>query len=202
VKWTYVLPPLAALVLLVLLVRRASAGQGVPDALPDFPSIDEVYVPESLDTSADQVTDAASRNVSAFLDTIKYAEGTWGKGDNILFGFGTFDGFDDHPRIRVPFRDTFSTAAGPFQIIAPTWDRIASRLGLPDFSPASQEQAAIELIREAGALDDVEAGRFAMAVEKVRKVWASFPGAGYGQPERSFQSLAGFFQAAGGTLAG
>ena len=67
--------------------------------------------------------------------------------------------------------------------------------------PASQDAAAIELIREAGALGDVRAGRFDEAVAKVRGIWASLPGAGYAQPEKSLESLRLAFLNAGGSLA-
>jgi lysozyme len=82
-----------------------------------------------------------------------------------------------------------------------TWDRLAEKLGLPDFSPAAQDVAAIELIREAGALGLVKAGRFAEAVNRVRKIWASMPGAGYSQPEKSLDALFAQYIAAGGAQA-
>nr|WP_312129387.1 glycoside hydrolase family 104 protein [Diaphorobacter nitroreducens] len=134
---------------------------------------------------------------------VAYAEGTAGRGDdgyNILFGYGRFDSYADHPRIYVPFGDTTTSAAGRYQILARTWDGVRGRLGLPDFSPASQDAAAIELIRERGALNDVRAGRVTTAIEKVRKVWASLPGAGYGQPERRLSSLLDAYASAGGSM--
>jgi lysozyme len=45
----------------------------------------------------------------------------------------------------------------------------------------------VALVAQHDALDDVIAGRITDAVEKCRKEWASLPGAGYGQPERTFQ---------------
>jgi lysozyme len=69
-----------------------------------------------------------------------------------------------------------STAAGAYQIIKPTWMRIKSRLGLMDFSPASQDMAAVELLREAGALDLIEAGDIEGAIKKSSRIWASLPG--------------------------
>jgi len=84
--------------------------------------------------------------------------------------------------------------------LARTWDTLKTRLNLPDFSPASQDAAALELVRERGALNDVRAGRVVQAVVKVAKVWASLPGAGYDQPERKLSSLVGAFADAGGQL--
>jgi lysozyme len=94
-----------------------------------------------------------------------------------------------------------STAAGRYQIIKPTWLSLKSKLGLPDFSPASQDAAAIELIRQRGALADVQAGRIESAVNKCAKVWASLPGAGYGQREVKLQNFISNYQAEGGALA-
>jgi muramidase (phage lysozyme) len=57
-----------------------------------------------------------------------------------------------------------STAAGAFQFLSRTWDECAKALGLTDFSPASQDLAAVFLIDRRKALDDVLAGRFDEAV--------------------------------------
>lgn len=159
------------------------------------------------------------RNLQAFLAMIRRAEGTAGpNGYRTMFGGALFSGFDDHPRRAVRFTDglgrrLWTTAAGAYQFMASsplpdgtwtkvnTWDRIAIELGLTDFTPESQDRAAVELIRERGALDDVRAGRFDAAVAKVRTVWASLPGAGYAQPERSLDELRMAYVNAGGTLA-
>ena len=60
---------------------------------------------------------------------------------------------------------------------------------------------AIQQIRECGALPDVDAGRLELAISRVRRIWASLPGAGYGQPEHSIGSLRAAYLAAGGSLA-
>jgi lysozyme len=70
-----------------------------------------------------------------------------------------------------------STAAGAYQFIRPTWDRIrAISPRLPDFSPDSQDIAAIRLLNQIGALALIEAGDIAGAVAKASKTWASLPG--------------------------
>jgi muramidase (phage lysozyme) len=169
-------------------------------------------------------TDQADANTAAFLGMIRTAEGTADAlGYQALFGHRanrprTFSSWADHPRIAQQFttgdgRRLWTSAAGAYQFMAKspipgggstsvnTWDVLQKRLGLPDFSPASQDLAAIELIREAGALGDVRAGRFEQAVTKVRRIWASLPGAGYGQGERSLESLRLAYLNNGGTLA-
>lgn len=156
-------------------------------------------------TPADVAPDEADMNIKAFLDMIAASEGTAGRGDNgynILVGGGTFDSYDDHPRRVIQVRAGLaSSAAGRYQFLARTWDSLAARLSLPDFSPQSQDTAAIELIRERGALNDVKAGRVEVAIQKVARIWASLPGAGYNQPERRLSYLIAAYQNAGGTLA-
>jgi muramidase (phage lysozyme) len=150
------------------------------------------------------MTPYEQQNVVAFLKTIRVSEGTSGDdGYSILVGGGHFDGFDDHPRqlVYLPNLGINSSAAGAYQILRRTWDGVAGKLGLTDFSPASQDRAAVELIRQRGALADVRAGRFADAIAKCKKEWASLPGAGYGQRENSLASLQAAYLDAGGNLA-
>ena len=87
-----------------------------------------------------------------------------------------------------------------YQFLSRTWDALARKLNLPDFDPASQDAAALELIRERGALKDVRAGRVAAAVAKCAPVWASLPGVGYSQPERKLSVLLASHTSAGGNL--
>lgn len=147
-----------------------------------------------------------NKNLKAFLDMIALSEGTIGKGDdgyNVLVGGKLFSSYKDHPRILVdlPNLGIKSSAAGRYQILRKTYDSMAKKLNLSDFEPSSQDAIAIELIKEKNALDDVEAGRFAKAVEKCQKVWASFPGAGYGQFENKLEKLQIAYENAGGQIA-
>lgn len=149
----------------------------------------------------------AQQNRAAFLMMIRTAEGTAGAdGYRTQFGGGLFDSFADHPRQVITRmsngRQISSSAAGAYQFLRKTWDGLVPRLGLVDFSPASQDAAAIQLIADAGALRDVDAGRFALAVRKVKGIWASMPGAGYGQPEVALASLQAAYVAAGGVVNG
>ena len=175
------------------------------DPLTYFPSMNDTYT--------------ADANTAAFLRVIRAAEGTAGaNGYRMLFGGRLFDSYADHPRQAVQFTDgegrtLWTSAAGAYQFMAvsplpggkstrvDTWDRVRARLGLVDFSPASQDAAALQLIDDAGALNDVRAGRFEQAIAKVRRIWASLPGAGYGQGERSLSFLRSAYLTAGGAFA-
>ncbi len=131
--------------------------------------------------------DLGNRNVQAMLRLIRVGEGTAGdKGYQTLFGGGLFESYADHPRQRITRkmggRNITSTAAGAYQFLASTWDETARIMGLPSFSPANQDLAAIGRFAARGALEDVKAGRFERAVKKLAGEWASLPGSPYGQP--------------------
>lgn len=149
-------------------------------------------------------------NVRAFLDMLGASEGTihYGNQDgyDVLFGGGLFVGFDDHPRKKITRkmggRSITSTAAGRYQFLERTWDAIVKQYGFKGrFTPEAQDLAAIKLIKERRAYEDVLAGRFDIAVEKCRNIWASLPGAGYGQPEHKLENLQASYLKAGGTIA-
>lgn len=164
--------------------------------------------------------DMSSANVSAFLSMIQWAEGTARHGDpyRVLYGHAEWGGsLGAHPAdLGWPgvalsavqcagaglSPGCVSTAAGAYQITRSTWRSLRARLGLADFGPDAQDAAAIELIRERGALELVKAGELSGAVALVRRVWASLPGAGYaGQSMRSLAELERSFTASGGSIA-
>ena len=49
-------------------------------------------------------------------------------------------------------------------------------------------------------LADVISGNFVAAVHKVKNIWASLPGAGYGQHEQKLDTLAAMFVKKGGKM--
>ena len=200
------------------LQAQAGAVQGDAETALDY--LNPIGAIERQIDSFNVERDMSESNVTAFLDLIAYAEGTAGRGDGYRICYGyrhTIRNLSDHPAITGEWRGEklsdalckgaglapgcVSTAAGRYQLIRPTWAACKRALGLPDFSPDSQDQAAIYLIRQRGAIDDVRAGRVAEAVDKCRREWASLPGAGYGQGERKLSQLVAAFQDAGGVLA-
>lgn len=138
-------------------------------------------------------------NVQAMLRVIRNAEGTADAGGyNRLFGGGSFDGYADHPRRIIKLSGYTSTAAGAYQFKASTWDETRQMMGLRDFSPSSQDLGAVGRIAARRALDDVIAGRFEQAIQKINKEWASLPGSPYGQPVVTMERARGVFLAHGG----
>lgn len=148
-----------------------------------------------------------SANRKAFLDMIAHSEGTSTckaskhDGYDVIVGGTVFTDFSDHPRKLVTLNPRLkSTAAGRYQLLMRYWDVYKKQLKLTDFSPASQDAVAIQQIKEQKALADVDAGRFGVALDKCANIWASLPGAGYGQRENSFPVLFDVYVAAGGTV--
>lgn len=150
---------------------------------------------------------AGGQNVVAFLDMIAHAEGverfSHHGGYDVLVGGKTFTSYAEHPRklVWLPKYRINSTAAGRYQFLWKTWNSLRNRLRLPDFGPASQDRAAIELLRETGALADIQKGWISSAVRRSRKIWASLPDAGYGQREVPLERLLAVYQKAGGQIA-
>lgn len=128
-------------------------------------------------------------NLERFLFLITETEGTDRQGTpyNELYGYDNFTDFSKHPNINVTKGGLTSTAAGRYQMLKGTWDGVQAQLNLPDFSPLSQDKAAIQLIKNRGAYDAVINGDFQTAIAKTNKEWASLPGSPYGQPTYSLK---------------
>lgn len=130
-------------------------------------------------------------NVQRGLATIKATEGTTKNGYATAFGGGKLPSLDTHPGKTYSFKETTgkknkTTAAGAYQFLSRTWKSMASKLGLNDFGPLSQDIAALGLIDQAGGLKALIAGDIKGFVSKVNGVWASLPGAPYAQPTKSW----------------
>lgn len=140
-------------------------------------------------------------NMQAMLRVIRAGEGTSDvAGYRRIFGGQMFTSFDDHPRVTVRKGGYVSTAAGAYQMLSSTWDETRKMMGLTDFTPASQDTAAVGRIAARGALADVLAGRFDAAIKKINKEWASLPGSPYGQPVLSWDRARQLYASAGGDM--
>jgi len=147
---------------------------------------------------------AKNANVRAFLKAIRLGEGTFDEdGYFRIVGGGRFINTATHPRRRVYIAryGVYSTAAGAYQIIYRTWRGLVKNYGFTDFSPANQDLAAIGLIVEMHAIEDVIAGNLADAVLKCAPVWASLPGSKAGQRIEQYANVERTFINAGGKLA-
>lgn len=127
-------------------------------------------------------------NVKKFLDFLGRAEGA--DYDTIVGSTAKnpkkISDYSKHPRVvGLVTADGPSTAAGKYQITKTTYDDFAPKLGITDFSPASQDRIALAIIQKGGALEDVRAGRFDAAIQKLGGRWASLPSSPYQQSKRS-----------------
>lgn len=159
---------------------------------------------------------AGGKNLCAFLDMIAFAEGTARIGNQqgynvIVTGIDgkpeTFSDYSTHPFANgrkskvINSKGLTSNASGRYQHMKKHWPHYRDLLKLPDFGPLSQDRWAIQLIKERRAIADIAAGRIPEAIAKCSNIWASFPGAGYNQPEHKLEALLKAFVAAGGLLA-
>ncbi|HHK9580538.1 glycoside hydrolase family 104 protein [Citrobacter braakii] len=145
----------------------------------------------------------------AFLDMLAWSEGTdngrqptKNHGYDVIVGGALFSDYSDHPRqlVDLPRLKIKSTAAGRYQLLARYWDAYRKQLGLKDFSPASQDAVALQQIKERRALELIDSGDIRQAIDRCSNIWASLPGAGYGQFEHKADNLIAKFKEAGGTV--
>ena len=126
-------------------------------------------------------------NVRKFLDFISKAEGTDKYGYHTQVGNTQIAQLDQHPKqSTVTTADGSSNAAGRYQFIGSTWDEQSRKHGLTDFGAVNQDKAAVGLIKDNGAYEDVAKGDFGVAINKLGGVWASFPSSKYKQPKKSW----------------
>ncbi|MCP9839573.1 glycoside hydrolase family 104 protein [Synechococcus sp. J7-Johnson] len=142
-----------------------------------------------------------TRQRRALLATIRYAEGTWANGSpdgyRTLYGGELVSSLERHPDIVVVNRYA-SAAAGAYQMLPATWEAASRRLGLRGFGPANQDQAALYLADQRGALAAIDRGQLCDdSLARLAGEWASFPlhhgGSAYGQPVKAAGQLRRFF---------
>ncbi|WP_147200800.1 glycoside hydrolase family 104 protein [Pantoea sp. CCBC3-3-1] len=160
-----------------------------------------------------------STNLTAFMKMLRFSEGTLnhplttnGGYDVIVTGMDgkpeVFNDYSDHPfaggRLGKVFNKAGqrSTASGAYQQLYRYWPAYKKQLALVDFSPESQDKLCMQLLREQKALADIDVGKITSAIENCSNIWASLPGAGYGQREHSVDRLLKAYQDFGGKLTG
>jgi len=142
-----------------------------------------------------------TKEQKAMLDSIAFAEGTskyQNDGYNTMFTGKQFSGFKDHPRKLQTGGGYTSDAAGRYQFLSTTWDPLAKKLGLEDFSPTSQDKAAIELSRQYDVTQELlqKEGMSMKVSSLLGRQWASFPGKtiGMGQPTQELKGIQNVYQ--------
>jgi muramidase (phage lysozyme) len=126
------------------------------------------------------------------LDTIAYAEGTRGRGQdgyNVQFSYVYFSSCVDHPR-RIQSSGGYSSdAAGRYQFLSTTWDS----LGYAAFTPDNQDRGGMKLVAQRGFSVPVSramnATEFSNLMSRISWEWASLPPGRYGQPSYSLGTM-------------
>ncbi len=153
-------------------------------------------------------TVTANGNMTAFLAVIKHSEGTDLRPDPYAVTLGyefTITDFSNHPALLgwpgFYFQGRHDTGAGAYQITVGTWRICQQKMNLPDFSPQSQDTAAVFLIAQAGAMHLIDSGLINAAILKCSGIWASLPGSMSGQPQKLAADLLQKYTDSGGHLA-
>lgn len=157
-----------------------------------------------------------SVNLNAFLDSLGWSEGTststvtCDDGYDVIVsgvtGKEIFKDYQTHPFAAgrpakvVNSKGLKSTASGRYQELLGNWTHYQALLQLKDFGPVSQDLIAIQQLRETPALKLIEQGKITEAVAACRHLWASLPGAGYGQQERTIADFIQVYLKQGGKL--
>ena len=94
------------------------------------------------------------------------------KGDyNVQYGGAKFKDYSKHPGKQ----SNGSSAAGKYQFVESTWDSLADLAGLQDFSPDSQDIAAVLLLEERGAIYQLQQDNPVGAISRAATVWEALP---------------------------
>ena len=141
----------------------------------------------------------------AFLDMLAWSEGTdngrqktRNHGYDVIVGCLllitpiTLANLSRKPKTQINRRRTLPAS---FPLVGCLHDSL-----LKDFSPKSQDAVALQQIKERGALPMIDRGDIRQAIDRCSNIWASLPGAGYGQFEHKADSLIAKFKEAGGTV--
>ena len=143
----------------------------------------------------------------AFLDMLAWSEGTdngrqktRNHGYDVIVGRELFTDYSitlanlsAKPKTQINRRRTL-------QLLSRWWDAYRKQLGLKDFSPKSQDAVALQQIKGRNTLPMIDRGDIRQAIDRCSNIWASLPGAGYGQFEHKADSLIAKFKEAGGTV--
>lgn len=146
-------------------------------------------------------------NERRWLNLISYAEGTWGAQGpryNITFGYTPISDLSRHPDRVVRSGGHASAAAGAYQFMPGTWSGAAKALGLKDFGPASQDLAALYLMRRRG-VDPAKDPINPQTISRLSGEWAALPtlrGGSYypNQRAKSYEQLYNFAKKQGAQL--
>lgn len=160
------------------------------------------YRQVSPKTQADLRAISKNPNVRKMLNLISHTEGTETHGYNTLVGGGRINDLSKHPnKVGLVTKDGASTAFGRYQIVGKTWRGLQKQYGFTDMQPESQDAAAVALLHQRGALNDVLNGNYKSAINKLGDEWVSLPSStNKNQGKRSWARVEKFLSGQGAEL--
>jgi murein DD-endopeptidase MepM/ murein hydrolase activator NlpD len=171
-------------------------SENKPEQSPSAPSTTEPELPAPNNPNQTRAS-YGTKEQRAMLDAIAWAEG--GRTYRTMFGGGQFNISNGwkHPDTVVRAGGLASAAAGRYQFMPFTWNRVAKALGLKDFSPINQDKAAIYLMDERLGGNSAEILRREGVSNRVLNAfageWAAVPMANgqsfYGQSAKKIQDF-------------
>ena len=143
----------------------------------------------------------------AFLDMLAWSEGTdngrqktRNHGYDVIVGGELFTDYSDHPQTCHAKPKTQINRRRTLPASFPLVGCLPQAAWPERLSPKSQDAVALQQIKERGALPMIDRGDIRQAIDRCSNIWASLPGAGYGQFEHKADSLIAKFKEAGGTV--
>ena len=143
----------------------------------------------------------------AFLDMLAWSEGTINgrqktrnHGYDVIVGGELFTDYSDHPRKLVTLAKTQISRRRTLPASFPLVGCLPQAAWPERLLSKSQDAVALRQIKERGALPMIDRGDIRQAIDRYLNIWASLPGAGYGQFEHKADSLIAKFKEAGGTI--
>lgn len=141
-------------------------------------------------------------NVRTFLALLMHTEGTdrYSNPYIVRYSGKLVEPNQPHDGKAITAGAWTSTAIGAYQFLFRTWKGLHGGAN-PPMTPRAQDLAAIKLIKQAGAYNDIIAGRWEEAIKKTNRIWASLPGSPYGQPTYAMLKVMNFIKKHGGAAA-
>ena len=130
----------------------------------------------------------------AFLDMLAVwgtdngRQKTRNHGYDVIVGGELFTDYPDHRKLVTLNSKLKSTGAGRYQLLSRWWMPTASSLAWKTSLRKVRDAVALQIM-ERGALPMIDRGDIRQAIDRCSNIWASLPGAGYGQFEHKADSL-------------
>ena len=121
-------------------------------------------------------------------------------GYDVIVGGELFTDYSDHPRKLVTLNPKLKSTAPDATSFFPVGGMPTASSWPERLLSESQDAVALQQIKERGALPMIDRGDIRQAIDRCSNIWASLPGAGYGQFEHKADSLIAKFKEAGGTV--